>query len=64
MTRQHALHFYEVFMDILLNKHNRFPGHAENVLLLNYIIRNDIKWRNTEIAIFKLFDATGNQYVN
>lgn len=42
LTRAHALHFYEVFLNILLNKHNKFAEHAENVYLLNFILRNDI----------------------
>ena len=42
----------------------RFPGHAENVLLLNYILRNDVKWRTTETALFRIFDATGSIIIN
>lgn len=61
ITKEHALHFYEVFLNILLNKHNKFAEHAENVYLLNYLIRNDVKWRVTENAIFDLFDITGNR---
>jgi hypothetical protein len=39
----------------------RFAQHAENVYLLNYILRNDVKWRVTETMIFNLFDVTGGE---
>ncbi|CAD8084761.1 unnamed protein product [Paramecium sonneborni] len=64
ITKEHAIHFYEVFLNILLNKHNKFAEHAENVYLINYLIRNDVKWRVTETMLFQLFDVTGNNYIS
>lgn len=64
INKDHALHFYELFLNILLNKHNKFAEHTENVYLLNYLLRNDIKWRVTETAIFSMFDITGNNYIS
>jgi len=27
-------------------------------------LRNDVKWRVSETAIFQIFDVTGNDYIN
>lgn len=53
-----------MFLNILLNKHNKFAEHAENVYLLNYILRNDVKWRVTETALFNMLDITGTITIN